>query len=141
MIVLDSDILSLMLLGGAFQEQLQKRLERVAPGDLATTIVNYEEQVRGWLKLISSSKKVVEQINAYRLLNQHLSLYRTVQVLDFDESAAAHFQQLRKQFRRHGPSDLKIASIALAHHATLVTRNLRDFEPIPGLDVEDWTQA
>jgi tRNA(fMet)-specific endonuclease VapC len=35
--------------------------------------------------------------------------------------------------------DLKIAAIALANDATLLTRNLSDFRKIPGLRIEDWT--
>jgi tRNA(fMet)-specific endonuclease VapC len=34
--------------------------------------------------------------------------------------------------------DLKIASIALAHDATLLTRNTRDFAQVPGLRIENW---
>ena len=35
--------------------------------------------------------------------------------------------------------DLKIASIAIANDALLLTRNLSDFSKIPGLRVEDWS--
>jgi len=35
-------------------------------------------------------------------------------------------------------SALKIACISLAHDATLLTRNLMDFKPVPGLRVENW---
>jgi tRNA(fMet)-specific endonuclease VapC len=34
--------------------------------------------------------------------------------------------------------DLKIASIALANDAVLLTRNLHDFENVPGLKAVDW---
>lgn len=34
--------------------------------------------------------------------------------------------------------DLKIASIAISHDAMLLSRNLRDFRKVPGLNVENW---
>ena len=34
--------------------------------------------------------------------------------------------------------DLRIASIVPANSATLLSRNLRDFERVPDLQVEDW---
>jgi len=34
--------------------------------------------------------------------------------------------------------DLKIASIVLAHDATLLSRNLRYFQQVLNLRVEDW---
>ncbi|HVL56749.1 MAG TPA: PIN domain-containing protein [Burkholderiaceae bacterium] len=37
-----------------------------------------------------------------------------------------------------GPPDTLIAATALAHGATLVTRNLREFGRIAGLHVVDW---
>ncbi len=35
-------------------------------------------------------------------------------------------------------TDLKIAAITLNHDAILLSRNLKDFEQVPGLKVEDW---
>jgi len=40
-----------------------------------------------------------------------------------------------------GTSDLKIASIALTHGATLLSANARDFSQVPGLRVEDWLSS
>lgn len=36
--------------------------------------------------------------------------------------------------------DLRIASIVLANGATLLSRNLRDFDRVPGLRVENWLE-
>jgi tRNA(fMet)-specific endonuclease VapC len=49
------------------------------------------------------------------------------------------FQRLRSQRIRIGSFDLKIAAIAIAHDATLLSRNLAVFRKVPGLKVEDWT--
>lgn len=59
-------------------------------------------------------------------------------VLPFDQDAATLFAGLRHSFRRTGTMDLKIAAICLAHDAMLLTRNLTDFQHIPGLRVENW---
>ena len=37
-----------------------------------------------------------------------------------------------------GRADLLIAAITLANRATLVTRNLKDFRQVPGLQIENW---
>lgn len=39
---------------------------------------------------------------------------------------------------RIGPHDLWLAAAALAHGLTLATGNLREFDRVPGLDVEAW---
>ena len=38
----------------------------------------------------------------------------------------------------NGPYDILIAASAMANNGTLVTHNLREFERIKGLKVEDW---
>jgi tRNA(fMet)-specific endonuclease VapC len=62
--------------------------------------------------------------------------------LSFDPpaaEAAAHIRTaLETQGTPIGPVDTLIAGVALAHHLTLVTRNTREFERVPGLAVQDW---
>lgn len=60
------------------------------------------------------------------------------EILPFDDPAADQFESLRQAKVRIGTMDLKIASIALVHDATLPSANARDFEQVPGLRVEDW---
>lgn len=44
----------------------------------------------------------------------------------------------KRRGERIGPLDVLIAATALAHGATLVTRNLREFGPVPGLALANW---
>jgi tRNA(fMet)-specific endonuclease VapC len=64
--------------------------------------------------------------------------FREWQVVRFDTRAAQEFTRLRKQRRRLGASDLKIAAIALVNSALLLTANLRDFQQVPGLRIDNW---
>ncbi|MEI7686890.1 MAG: hypothetical protein WCL32_17860 [Planctomycetota bacterium] len=40
-----------------------------------------------------------------------------------------------------GKADLKIAAIVLENGGVVVTKNMRDFGRVPGLDSVDWTIA
>ena len=53
-------------------------------------------------------------------------------------AAHDHYLRLKSQKLRIGTRDLRIASIALAHGATLITRNRRDFDIVPSLQLEVW---
>jgi tRNA(fMet)-specific endonuclease VapC len=140
--ILDTDLFSLTKLPDSPEYlRLHSRVLQLSLDDsITTTIVTYEEQTRGWLGYAAKSRSIAHQINAYRRLKQHLLNYLQWTVLDFDSAAAAEFERLRTLKLRVGTSDLKIAAIALAHDALLLSRNLRDFTRIPGLRVADWSQ-
>lgn len=63
-------------------------------------------------------------------------------VLDYDDEAAIHTGQLRAELSRLGqpigPYDQLIAGHARSQGLILVTNNLREFQRVPGLRVEDW---
>ena len=66
-----------------------------------------------------------------------LSAYR---ILPITYTAGEGFDRLKtnQKLRKIGRGDLLIACIALAHDATLVTRNTKDFANISGLKLENW---
>ena len=77
---------------------------------------------------------------AYRKLTENLRFLSRLQILTYDQRDMQRSEQLRKQKIRIGRTDLRIAAIALEQNAVVVTRNVRDFQQVPGLQVEDWSQ-
>jgi tRNA(fMet)-specific endonuclease VapC len=141
MVILDTDHVSLLERADQpIGAQLHARLLPLLPEDYATTIISYEEQCRGWLRVLAEARSVSDQVDAYRRLLRQLNGYCKINVLPFDELAAIEFQRLKKAKIRIGTMDLKNAAIALSIDATLLTRNLRDFIKVPGLKIEDWTK-
>jgi tRNA(fMet)-specific endonuclease VapC len=140
MVILDTDHVSVLEWAGSPEGQrLWARLDQTPPNEVATTIISFEEQTRGWLTVLAQARSLAQQVEAYRRLNRQLDNFCRMIVLEFDERAAAEFQRLRNARVRVSTMDLKIAAVALTHQATLLTRNLRDFRQVPGLSVEDWT--
>ena len=70
-------------------------------------------------------------------------LVATLHVLPLDEAVALRFGDTSAALRNAGTPlptpDLLIAATALHHNLTMVTANRRDFDPVPGLTVDDWT--
>src|SRR5438270_9396237 len=124
MVLLDSDHMSLLQRGGAEGHRIKQRLGDLPPKEVATTIVNYEEQMRGWLARLARATTLDRQVSDYRELKILLQRYCSVPVVDFDTEAATQFELLKRTPVRIGSMDLKIAAIALAREATLLTRNL-----------------
>jgi tRNA(fMet)-specific endonuclease VapC len=139
MYILDTDHISIFDRAGPAAQPLLSRLVRVSPSQIVTTIVTYEEQMRGWLEYIAKATKIETQIIAYHKLEKHIANYRSISVISFDERAGQIFQNLLKEYPRLGTMDLKIAAIAIANQATVLTRNTKDFGQIANLTIEDWT--
>ena len=137
MLVLDTDHLVEFDRGSATGVALRRRLEE-AGDEVVTTIISAEEQFRGWLAQIHRQHDPHEQIVAYHRLQRRIDFFAAWHILPWNTAAADILQDLRRRRVRIGTMDLKIASIVLAHQATLLSRNLRDFLQVPNLRVEDW---
>jgi tRNA(fMet)-specific endonuclease VapC len=139
-LILDTDHLTLIQRRTEpTHSRLRARLDAFPQEAVRTTIVSFEEQMRGWLSIIARSKERNHEIAAYQLLYDSLAFFSVIPVLHYDNRAAEQFAELRRLRVRIGSMDLKIAAIALSKNALLLSRNLKDFSRVPNLKVEDWT--
>lgn len=106
---------------------------------LATTVVSMEEQYVGRLAQIRKADTPQALVNAYGKLKITFGLFSQLDILDYTLDADRYFRSFRQAGIRIGTQDLRIAAIALAHNGILLTRNLRDFEKVPKLSVQDWS--
>lgn len=105
---------------------------------MAVTVITVEEQMRGWLAEIGRHHDPHRQIPGYAKLQRQVEVFADWMILPWDTETSDLFAGFRRQGLRIGSLDLKIACIALAHDAALLTRNTRDFAQVPGLRIENW---
>jgi tRNA(fMet)-specific endonuclease VapC len=134
----DTDIVTQILRGNPVYAN---RVALIPVAEQALPILAAEEVLRGRLNTIrqaegGKAKITIEQ--AYQFFEQTLRDIRELTVLSYVPQAEVRYQAWRKQKLRGSTHDLRIAALCIAHSVTLVTRNRRDFEHIPGLSVEFW---
>ncbi len=121
MIVLDTDVLTLIQRrSGQQYESLARYLDAQEP-EVFVTVISFEEQIRGWMAFISKAKSASAQVLPYQKLHSLLEDFKSRPILDFDEPAVASLERLRREKIRVGTMDMKIAAIVIANDATLVT--------------------
>ena len=111
--------------------------------NVATTVINAIEILQGRHEFLLKAKDAEQLLRAQELLEASQNLLESIAIVLVNEKAAIQFDKLRlnKKVKKIGRADLLIASIALAHNATVVTRNLQHFKRIPGLKVENWMDS
>ena len=68
MIILDTDCLSLLeRQTGESYLRLQSNLDRFPSDQINTTIVTFEEQMRGWIAYLARMRSIDEQVSLTRL--------------------------------------------------------------------------
>lgn len=114
--------------------QVQQRIDRHAPGRIATSVIVYGELQFGIAK---SARREDAQLRLDAFM-------QIVNVLPLPVEAAGHYGDIRALLARHGTpiegNDLWIAAHARAANVTLVTNNIGEFERVPGLRLANWTE-
>ena len=140
MFILDTDTLTLLFAGHA--RVLEKR-NIVPSSEIAITVVTQIEVLQGRFEFLMKAANGDELMRAQAILNLTHDLLRGIEtVIPIDSATAAEFDRLRqiKKLKKIGRADLLIATIALVHRAPVVTRNVRHFQQVPGLKIENWAR-
>ena len=134
MLILDSNTISYYFRG---DPKVVPRLQALRPAEVGVPAVVEYELRYGLLRL-------PEEASAPRwaALTQ---LLQPLHCLPFDSECAVHAARVRAALDAAGtpigPHDVLIAATALRHQATLVTRNVREFSRVPGLQWLNWHDA
>lgn len=130
--LLDTNVVSHMVRQPA--STMAHRIAALSPDSFAVSVIvtaelQYGAQRRGSRKLTEQLEKVLSAIPT----------------LPLEPPADRHYGAIRSELEQTGQSigrnDLLIAAHARALGATLITRNVREFSLVPGLQVQDWQVA
>ncbi|MGB8702832.1 MAG: type II toxin-antitoxin system VapC family toxin [Thermosynechococcaceae cyanobacterium] len=135
--ILDTDHVSLILLNHPQVTAI------AAQEQITVTIITVQELFNGWVGRINNPSQVNNLPALYSKFSTTVKYLQTIEILDFTIQA----DQCLRELLRENPllrksrlqKDMRIAAIALTLGATVVTRNRRDFELVPGIELADWT--
>jgi tRNA(fMet)-specific endonuclease VapC len=127
--MLDTDICIYVMKNRS--QSLARRFEE-ATGEMCVSSIAFAELRFG----IEKSNRREESLTA---IEEFLS---GVPILEFEESAAIHYAQIRAELERSGrpagTHDMMIGGHARATGLVVVTNNLREFGRMPGVRLENW---
>ena len=129
---LDTNAITAALKGQqTFAERLEAALS--AGHNVTLNAISYYETQRGLTPLHQRKK------------TRFAALLQEAEVLELDlpalDIAAEIYQTLRSAGTPLEDADILIAATAIAHNATLITRNTKHFERIEGLELDNWEDA
>ena len=130
MVCFDTDFLIAFLNKNPDALKKLEDLEAKGSRTACTTTVNVAELYKGVYRA-NDRQKEVDRVK--RLVD-------TLHLLTLDGESARLVGELDAAMKSStiGDLDIFIASIAVANGETLVTRNVKHFERVPGLEVESW---
>jgi tRNA(fMet)-specific endonuclease VapC len=134
MLILDTDHLTALARGDL---ALDNRLARSADV-VCMSIVSVGEQMKGLTAQIGRARGPEQVKRAYGRIQAWSIDLQKWPIVGWDDRAAAKYDELRAKRIRIGTMELRIAALALTVDGTLLSRNIRDFDRVPGLRVENW---
>jgi tRNA(fMet)-specific endonuclease VapC len=130
MYLLDTNIVSYWIRG---HRAWLERIKSHGPKELSVAAITLAEIYYGIEKSPVKKKERRTKIEHIRSI---------LEIYPFDEAAAAKYGIIRAQLEKKGlvisERDLQIASIAMANGLCVITHNVREFNRVEKLKVEDW---
>jgi tRNA(fMet)-specific endonuclease VapC len=112
--------------------ELYTHFRKLSVGDIGISAISYYELQFGVAKSLRPEENQLA-------LTEFLA---PLEVIDLPAAAASIFGDLRAFLHRQGTLignyDLLIAAHALYLGSTLITNNIKEFERVPGLKLENW---
>ncbi|GAA5232438.1 type II toxin-antitoxin system VapC family toxin [Verticiella sediminum] len=132
--MLDTNIASYLLRGS--HPALEQRLRREAVAAVCISAITRAELRYGVARLLPAATRLDREVERF---------LRGITTLAWDDAAADAYGQVRARLERQGQAigalDTQIAAHALITNLTLITHNVREFQRVAGLQVEDWTRT
>jgi tRNA(fMet)-specific endonuclease VapC len=112
--------------------QVEKRFKALKPFHIGISAITLAELEYG----VAKSGRPEQNRDAL------IGFLSPLEIAVFDDLAAFHYGEIRVSLEKAGDTigsmDLMIASHARSLSVPLVTNNVREFEKVPGLKVENW---
>ena len=125
--LIDSDILIYFLKG---KQEVVEKLSRIPMDDLYISRINYTELIYG----AYNSTKIIQNL---KVIEPFLDSFK---VLEFTKVSSLIFAKEKARLKKNGniiaDMDLMIASIAIENDCTLISNNIKHFERIQNLELE-----
>jgi tRNA(fMet)-specific endonuclease VapC len=127
--MLDTDI-CIYVIKNRSQTAARRFLE--ASGEMCLSIIAFSELQFG----VEKSDRREESLGGIR------AFLSGIPIVDFDETAAVHYAQIRAELERSGKPagthDMMIGGHARSLGLVVVTNNVREFGRMPGVHIENW---
>lgn len=127
--LLDTDTLIFWLKGN---KNIEEKALSTGLDKLGYSVISHAELYFG----AYNSEQIEKNLNAIEIVKQKLTL------ITFDTNAAQLFGKIKANLKQEGniimDADIMIASIALSNDLTLVTNNVKHFDRIRQLKIENW---
>lgn len=115
-------------------ESVFLKLKEHDPSDICISSVTYAELVHG----VEKSQAVAKNRLALILFLSN------IEIMDFDTLAAELYGAIRADLEKAGkpigPLDMMIAGHAMALNYIIVTNNVKEFQRVQGLEIENWVE-